>query len=127
MIDSLEVVIAASDVKYLAAVLRGEIDAEDVDLTDIHGIEIGLQPALFKPTIDDGEVLIEARTPHHHLMGGCYGALARQIADSLDGTSAVQVPVMLSYCTSGEPGAEMFEVAVFFVAERRPHHRQREP
>lgn len=34
MIDSLEVVIAASDVKYLAAVLRGEIDADDVDLTD---------------------------------------------------------------------------------------------
>lgn len=127
MIDSLEVVIAASDVKYLAAVLRGEFDADDVDLTDIHGIEIGLQPALFQPTIADGEVLIEARTPHHHLMGGCYGALARQIADSLDGTSGVQVPVMLSYYTSGEPGAEMVEVAVFFVAERRPPRRQREP
>lgn len=127
MIDSLEVVIAASDVKYLATVLRGEIDAEDVDLTDIHGIEIGLQPALFKPTIDDGEVIIEARTPHHHLIGGCYGTLARQIADSLDGTSAVQVPVMLSYYTSDEPGAEIIEVAVFFVAERRPPHRQREP
>lgn len=48
MIDSLEVVIAADDVKYLAAVLRGEFDADDVDLTDIHGIEIGLQPALFE-------------------------------------------------------------------------------
>lgn len=118
MPGSLEIVIAADDIGFLASVLRGEIDADDVDLTDIHGIEIGLQPELFDPDTDGGEVLIEARTSHHHLMGGCDGTLARQIADSLDGTSGVQVPVMLSYCLSGEPGSQQFEVAVFFVAER---------
>lgn len=120
MPGSLEIVITTDDIAYLTSVLRGEIDADDVDLTDVNGIEIGLQPALFEHDGDDGEVLIEARTSHRHLMGGCDGKLARQIADSLDGTSGVQVPVMLSYCTSAAPGSEQLEVAVFFVAERQP-------
>ena len=116
MPGSLEIVITTDDIAYLVSVLRGEIDADDIDLTDVNGIEIGLQPSLFDT--DDGEVLIEARTSHRHLMGGCDGKLARQIADSLDGTSGVQVPVMLSYCTSGAPGSEQIEVAAFFVADR---------
>ncbi len=118
MPESLEVVIAAGDVAYLASVLRGEIDAEDVDLIDTSGIAIGLQPALFGNDTGDGEVLIEARTPRYHLMGGCDGTLAGLLAESIAGSSGVQVPVMLSYCTSGAPESERIGVAVFFVAER---------
>lgn len=117
MTESLELVIASDDVKFLASVLRGEIDAEDIDLTDINGITIGLQPALFDPEIEEGEVLIEARTLRHHLMGWCDGTLARQMADSLDGTSDVEVPVTLFYRTSSAPDSERFEVAVSFVPE----------
>ena len=119
MPGSLEVVIANGDVAYLASVLRGQIDAEDVEIVDTKGIEIGLQPSLFAPLIDDGEVLIEVRTPHYHLMGGCGGALAGQIADSFDGSSGIQVPVMLTYLLTDSPKSELVEVAVFFVAERR--------
>lgn len=116
MPESLEVVIAADDVAYLALVLRGEIEAEVVDLIDTNGIEIVLQPALFGNDSGDGEVLIEARTPRHRLMGGCDGTLAGQLAESLAGSSGVQVPVMLSYRIP--PRSERIDVAVFFVAER---------
>jgi hypothetical protein len=119
MTESLEVVIAAGDVPYLVSVLRGEMDADDVDLIGANGTEIGLQPALFEHITDDGEVLIEVRPPRYHLMGGCSSTLAGKIADSIDGSSGVQVPVMLSYPVCSAPGSEFDEVAVFFVAERR--------
>ncbi len=114
---SLDVVIATDDVAYLASVLRGEIAAEDVDLVDTRGIEIGLQPALFDHDCDGGEVIIEARAPSYHLIGGCDGTLASQIADSLDGSSGVQVPVTLSARVSDAPESGFIDVAVFFVAE----------
>ena len=44
MIDSLEVVIAASDVTYLAAVLRGEFDAKAATQRLEHGREPSFEP-----------------------------------------------------------------------------------
>lgn len=51
-------------------------------------------------------------------MGGCDAKLAGQLADSIDGTSSVQVPAMLAYRAANSPGSELIEVAVFFIAER---------
>lgn len=112
-------VIAAGDLPHLASVLRGAMDADDVGLIDANVIEIAFQPALFEHVTDDGEVLIEVQTSCYHLMGGCINTLAGQIADSVDGSSGVQVPVMLSYPVCSAPGSKLVEVAVFFVAERR--------
>lgn len=116
--DGFEIVIASRDVEFLASILRGEIDGSDIELTSVDGIEIGMQPAVFGTAAGGGEVLIEVSTPQHHLLGGCDARLAQQVADFLDSTSPVQVPVVMSCHRRIDGTRERDDVSVFFVAER---------